>query len=178
MSWLSPPHTEYKSFIDASKFKMTWNVYLTMCVVFPFLTIWQYTHGSPDAMITLLAVILAFSMVAYMKIVRKFALVAMLTGIVGTVINQLNIFTVINGERFIDLLWILVISLYVFYALGVRWGVGFLLGNFAGLIVYLFITPVEEHVANIVNRTASADIDILVNAFVTCLLYTSDAADD
>lgn len=172
MSFFSVPNSSYTSVIDLSKLKMTWHVYLVLCILFTFLTVLQFISNSPDAPITLLAVILAYSMVFYMKRYGDYKLVAILSGIVGFAINQMNIFTVINGERFIDLLWILVVSFYVFYALGVLWGVLSLLFNFLGLLVYLFITPTEAHIASIMNRNSSTDVDIFVNAIFTISVIT------
>jgi two-component sensor histidine kinase len=103
---------------------------------------------------------------------QDYRLVAMVSGIAGFVINQLNIFTVMNGERFIDLLWILVVALYLFYALGIRWGVASLLTNFAGLVLYLLITPVEKIIEGMMDRNATTELDIFINAGVTICVIT------
>jgi two-component sensor histidine kinase len=172
MGWFKAPETRYENYFDESKFRMTWNVMRFMVLIFAFLTISQYFNGAPDAFITLIAFVYGVSMLILMRVRQDYRLVAMVSGIAGFVINQLNIFTVMNGERFIDLLWILVVALYLFYALGIRWGVVSLLTNFAGLVLYLLITPVEKIIEGMMDRNATTELDIFINAGVTICVIT------
>lgn len=172
MNILYTPKSNYTESLDQSKFRMTWNAYLFLAFVFPLFFAWQLYHDAPDKYITLVASLLTICMVIYMRISRKFKLVAILSGIIGFLSNQFNIFLVLNSERFIELLWIIVLALYIFYAIGIVWGVVNMIVNFAGLIVYLIITSPETMIASLESRDPNTTIDIIVNATLAILVIT------
>ena len=146
---------------------MTWRVYVFMAFILSVLTVMQFVNEANDSWITLIAVVHCSAMLVIMKIKRHYYLVAIITGVMGLIINQLNIFTVLNGERFVDLLWVLVVTFYMFYALGARWGIWNLVANFVGFFIFLIFIPQDLRHEAILNRNPTAEADIIINAVVT-----------
>ena len=167
MPFFKAPATEFTNKFDVHKFKLTWNLYFVALICFVLLGIIQYIYDAPDFHITMGVLVLSVSMLVLLKIQRKFYTVALITLIVGCAANQLNIFTVMNGERFIDLLWIIVVAFYVFYMLGTKWGIASLVLNFSGLIVYILAVPTEVKVAGFLQRNTGTQIEVIVNCVVT-----------
>ncbi len=71
---------------------------------------------------------------------RRHELVSIIFGLMGTILCQITLLLFPEEFHFVDLLWILVITLYTFFMLGRVWGVVIFAANTVGVVVFvLFI---------------------------------------
>lgn len=146
---------------------MTWNIFVVLIIVFIGLCPIQGIYDQPDFWITVAALVLSVAMLIMLYVTRKFELVAIISGIAGSIVCQVNIFTVLDGERFIDLLWIVVIAIYLFYVVGVKWGAAALVLNFIGFLVFLFVVQEGRMTEALVLRDSNTQFTVILNSVIT-----------
>lgn len=156
------PESIYSGYFEKSKFAVTWSVFVFLVFVFSGLSI---SHGlTEDPSILSSSFALLFSIIALIILVktRKYKLVALTAAISGTIISQYSMFIIDDSERVSDLMWILLLTFYIFYTLGSKWGGIILITNLTGLLikVTLFTESIQQlgidhHIKTIVNVAIS-----------------------
>lgn len=105
-----------------------------------------------------------------LKITKRYNIAVLIVFLMGTAINQYTIYTALNVERIVDLLWILGISVFVFYMLGSKYGIGSILINFLGLIGAIFYVPKEIIIQTIQNQTFGVELAHVINIIVSTVI--------
>lgn len=156
------PESNYPSYFEKSKFSVTWSIFVFLVFVFSGLCI---SHGlTADPSILSSSFALLFSIIALIILVktREYKIVALVAAISGTIICQYMMFIIDDSERISDLMWILLVTFYIFYTLGSKWGGIILTTNLTGLLlkVTLFTESIqqlgiEHHIKTIVNVAIS-----------------------
>jgi two-component system, sensor histidine kinase PdtaS len=156
------PESNYPSYFEKSKFSVTWSIFVFLVFVFSGLCI---SHGlTADPSILSSSFALLFSIIALIILVktREYKLVALTAAISGTIICQYSMFIIDDSERVSDLMWILLVTFYIFYTLGSKWGGIILTTNLTGLLikVTLFTESIQQlgidhHIKTIVNVAIS-----------------------
>ena len=159
------PESNYPSYFEKSKFSVTWSICIFLVFVFSGLCI---SHGlTEDPSILSSSFALLFSIIALTILVktREYKLVALAAAISGTIICQYMMFIIDDSERISDLMWILLITFYIFYTLGSKWGGIILTTNLTGLLikVTLFTESIQQlgidhHIKTIVNVAISTAV--------------------
>ena len=121
MNIFTAPKSIYESQIDQERFKLTWRVFIILLAVFTFLMIFHSFYSTENLIIAIGAFIVAVSGLAFMKISKSFVVTALIAGIGGSIINQYDLFFIVGSAKFVTLLWIVGITLFVFYMLGSVW---------------------------------------------------------
>ncbi len=101
-----------------------------------------------------------------LKKTKKYTISVFIIMIIGSAINQYTIYTTLNVERAVDLLWMISNATYVFYMLGASWGLLSLGINMIGLIGAMFIVPNEEVVRTLLNKSFNQKVAHALNILV------------
>lgn len=164
---ISPPKSIYSDALDVSKFNLAWNVLFFSAVAFFGLSVFHLIYNNDNLLISLAADIVMIAGLISLKYTKKYDVSVFIIALSGLCINQYTIFTMVNIDRFIDVLWILSVGFYVFYTGGAIWGMIDLFVNFVGLFIFLIMTPKEVLEHSIAHKTFANEVDMAVNAFIS-----------
>lgn len=167
MSIFSPPKSAYTEPIDISKFNLAWKVFIFCAIAFFGLSIFHIIYNNDNLLISSVAAVVMIGGLVSLKYSKKYTISIAIIALGGLCINQYTIFSMVNIDRFIDVLWILSVGFYVFYTAGLVWGMIDLLVNFTGLFIFLIMTPKEVLEHSIAHKTFANEVDMAVNAFIS-----------
>ncbi len=139
---------------------------MVITVVFFCLTIYHVSILDPNMIPSGLGFLVTFSALISLKKSGSFMFTAILVASSGTIVNQYDIFFIVNSQHLVDLVWIITISLYIFYTLGTKVGMAILGFNLIGLSISVFVISKERLLEAMQNRGIGDQIDILVNLVV------------
>ena len=130
------PHTNLDDYHSQSMFILSYRISSLNAILFLIL-IGVHIRDFGKTFFVCLAVfaISAFS-IWFMRKYGTHFFVAKLTVITGSFLIQLNIYNLLNPERFVDMIWIIIIVLYSFYAINKTWGIATLTINFIGIMFH------------------------------------------
>ncbi len=172
MNIFTLPKSIYESQIDQERFKLTWRVFIILLAVFSFLVIFHIFYSQENLSVAVGAFIVAISGLAFLKFSKSFVITALITGIGGSLINQYDLFFIVGSAKFITLLWIVGITLFVFYMIGSLWGFLTFLINLTGISIAFFIIPPEIQISALINRTPASTFSIIVNLVLIVFVIT------
>ncbi len=132
-----PPRNDYKDYYDQAKFRLTWN--LNLMLVFILLIITELfiiieprfvAHYGAGALLCSLGLV-------YMRWKRNFSVPAYVISITGFALVCSSIFFIKDAPHFIEPFWLINIAIYVYFVLGKKWGLGFLIAIITAVGIYL-----------------------------------------
>ena len=165
------PKIESEDYHSQSMFILSYRVYILGLLVFSTFTLLHIQSIGPNFWISIVLTALSISALWYMKRFGKHLFISKTTIIVATIIIQYNIYTLNNPDRFIDLIWIIIIVLYGFYTINIYWGIVILVGNFIGLILYQVVKGDVVH-EPLSNYDFSMQVDYYLSTILGCLLIS------
>lgn len=171
MSLLSVPESNYQDIFDQRRFAFMWRMYVLMLFIFVGLTLVHLLENDiPNVMITSSALIIIAVALLVSKYTRKYLFGAIIAGIAGSVINQIDLFFVVGSQKYVTILWIATISLYIFYSLGPLWGTITFILNVIGVTISLVIVPKEVIIERIKSQDNIDLLSVIINLIVISLL--------
>lgn len=175
MSFLTPPKSSYHNYFDEGKYNLTWQLVIVYFFISIVLTGIHIGGTIENLIIAISGLIITSSFILIIYLTRKHILVAKSTVVLSTIVIQYAIFDLLNPSQVIDLLWIVIFTLFAFYTINVFWGIVSLILNFIGLSTYQFILgPKHNYSKSLFELTASDQIDYYVNiifgGFAICMI--------
>lgn len=102
----------------------------------------------------------------------KHEFISKITAIVGTIVMQSSIYTLNNPDRFIDLIWIIIVVLYTFYTLNLFWGILVIILNFTGLLFYqVMIDDIKFRHISTYSKEDQIDYYLSIILGATLIIY-------
>ncbi len=132
------PVTEYTDHYDLARYSLAWRVSMFMSIVLSILAVMLMSLNQDVFYPTLVGVaaVIGFLLVLYRT--RKYGFVAIIFCLLGTVLCQFTLIYFTEEFHMVDVMWILIITLYTFFMLGRSWGVLVLALNTLGIFYYVF----------------------------------------
>lgn len=167
---LLPPKTEYKDLYAIAKFDLTWKM-VVFNSVFLFIVSIAYFFFERDAFAAAIyAWTIAISLNFALYYFRKFRLIGFIYAAHGCLflVYTLNFMpTVIHA---IEFFWMIVFTLYTFFAIGKKAGYLLLILNFMGIAWYFYFN-FRENIAHLTSHIQPYQVTATVfNIFVSCIL--------
>lgn len=162
----TPPESVYTTKNDVYKFGLAWKIFVYLSIFFTSISIFHFINHNRNAYTTLIAAIMSLLVLYSLKKTKKYTISVFIIMIIGSAINQYTIYTTLNVERAVDLLWMISNATYVFYMLGASWGLLSLGINMIGLIGAMFIVPNEEVVKTMLNKSFAQKVAHALNILV------------
>lgn len=165
-----PPSSNYDTFQEKYKFTLVWKIFSFLTPFFFTLSITHLSIGNNSFKTTGLAFIMSTIVLTSLKLTKKFNIAVVSVFVIGTAINQYTVFTALNVERIVDLLWMLSVSVFVFYMFGHKYGIGSMAINILGLIGAILYVPKETVILTIQNQTTNIEIAHTINIIVSTII--------
>ncbi|MFD1553240.1 hypothetical protein DNU06_15365 [Putridiphycobacter roseus] len=135
---LKLPKINFKDFHSQSMFILSYRIVALTSIFFSILSIVHFKSRSLTFWVCITVLLLSLAGIWYMRKYGKHFIIAKVIIFISTILIQINIYNLLNPDRYMDMIWILIIVLYSFYAIGLVWGVTTLLINFLGILFYQF----------------------------------------
>lgn len=165
-----PPSSKYNTFQKKYRFTLVWKIFSFLTPFFFTLSTTHLLIGSKSFKTTTLALIMSTIVLISLKLTKKYNIAVLAVFIIGTAINQYTVYTALNVERIVDLLWMLSVSVFVFYMFGYRYGIGSMAINIIGLIGAIFYVPKQVVIETIQNQTVNIEIAHTINIIVSTVI--------
>ena len=110
-----------KNFYDQGKFNLIWYTYLIFFVLSFTLTVLHFFTKSDNLYFTSVGLLLATTNLLLLYLTKSIKLSSYISIISATIVIQFMIFTQINPDRTVDIIWIVTISILSFYILNYKW---------------------------------------------------------
>jgi two-component sensor histidine kinase len=175
LNLFSPPKSSYNNYFDQGKYNLTWRLVVVYFFVSIILAAVHVGGTIGNLIIAISGIIITSSFILIIHLTRKHIFVAKATVILSTIVIQYAIFDLLNPSQVIDLLWIVIFTLYAFYTINVIWGIASLIINFIGLSTYQFILgPNNNYSKSLFELSTSDQIDyyanIIFGGFAICMI--------
>jgi len=132
-----PPANNYDDHYDQAKFKLTWNMNLMLVIILLIITE-VFIFVEPRFVLHYgLGVVLTGASLLYMRSKRRFEPTVIISSVLGFILVSSSIFFVDDAPHFIEPFWLLNITFFVFFVLGLKWGIGFLIAQIIVVGIYL-----------------------------------------
>lgn len=169
-SFLLPPKTSYTDHYAIAKFDLTWKM-VVFNSVFLFIVMVGYFFFEPDAFpAALYGWLVAIGLNAALWHFKKYKVIGFVYALHGCLflVYTLNFMpTVIHS---IEFFWMIVFTLYTFFAIGKKTGYLLLLINFLGIANYFYF-HFQDNILHLTQHMERYQVTATVfNIFVSCIL--------
>jgi two-component sensor histidine kinase len=164
---LKAPIPENTNSFTQNKFNLTWYSFIVYFFILILLSLIHYTNSPANFLITIIGLTYCGLSILFLALTKTHLLVSKVTSIICTIIIQYTIYSLINPDRTVDVIWIIIFSLFTFYTVNVKWGISVLFINFLGLAIHQVILynyfNITVHSTPIVEATYSDQLDYYIN---------------
>lgn len=147
------PQNDFEDFYDRARFALTWKICWMFTLVIGVITVLSVFANDTFYPYYVSVLLLLLGALIYMRIYGKYKLVSIFLMSGATAIIVGAVFFVPNATHTIEILWMLIIALYMFFTLGRRFGYLFLAITAAIFITY-FNTLFYSNLLNIKEITS------------------------
>ena len=133
---LKVPENKLEDYHSQSMFILSYRAHFLNALLFLALMAVHVREMSLTFWLCITVFTLSSFAIWFMQKYGTFEFVAKLTVVAGTIIVQFNIYKLLNPERYVDMLWIIILVLYSFYGLNKTWGIVTVCVNFIGIMLY------------------------------------------
>ena len=146
------PEPKQQDHAERVKFGLTWNVCFMLFILIGIITVISGFSESKFFIHYLLVFLVSLLGMVFLKIYRNYYPVALAISLVSTVVILSSVLYIPNAIHIIESLWLFVIILFSYFALGFAWGLFFSVIN-AGLYIYYFNFLFFENLMNLEEFT-------------------------
>jgi two-component sensor histidine kinase len=177
-----PPATSYKTYFEKYKFNLVWKIFSLLAVFTFVLIISNIILDSHGLKKNLISIVSTFMILMSLKVTKKYNIAVFLVFISGTILNQYTLFSGIHSERIVEVVWIIAVSIFIFYMVGYKYGLTTVIINFTGLIIALFYVPKSTIINTIENKTLGFQLEniysiiaaiIIISYFIKQIIFYS-----
>ncbi len=158
---LKVPQIKFKDFHSQSMFILSYRIVALTSIFFTILAFLHFESRSLTFWVCITVLVLCSVGIWYMRKYGKHFTIAKIIIFVSSILVQINIYNLLNPDRYMDMIWILIIVLYSFYAISLLWGVITLIINFIGILLYQFIV-ISPDLKPINTFSAAQQIDYVL----------------
>ncbi len=170
MAFLSPPKSVYSSFYEQEKFKLAWNICKWVVVVFSLLTIVYLFREDERLLPSFGAAFIGLVVLIILAVRRSYKIAAYFAFFAASLICQIDIFTLSNLQKVVDICWIITAGIFIFYLLGTPFGYAFYIINLIGLFVAMVLVGKGILLSTVRIDFLPEMIDVFVNVTISIFL--------
>ena len=173
MNLVKIPESSYDNYFDRSRFELTWKINLFMFIanlvlipIFAFLSLEELIAMIYSSVLTVI-----YQIVLYVK--RKYKLIAVIWIVNGVLSTGLSYLLIPTETHFLEIIFMMMVSVYAFFTLGRLAGFLASIGNLAFVAVYL-TTKLNK---DMLSFTPLTDIQIICTILMSAygfsiIIYT------
>lgn len=159
---LKIPRTKLDDYHSQSMFILSYRIHLLNIILFSILIAVHVRDINDTFWLCIAVFLLSCFSVWYMVKYGNHFFVAKLTIVMGSALVQINIYKLLNPERFVDMIWIMIIVLYSFYAVSKVWGIVTIFVNFSGIMFH------QEILGHIIFKNINEySIETIIDYYLT-----------
>ena len=144
------PKIETEDYFEKARFALAWRIGLSFSIVTFIIGMVTFFSSDPFFLHYLAVFITVTLSNIYMFVTKKYKLVSAILTILVTLIIVSSLFTIKDAAHVIEMLWLIVITLFSYFTLGRWWGLFYTLVSIVVYIIY-FNTLFPENIASLAN---------------------------
>ena len=170
LDFIFPPKSEYEDHYAQAKFDLTWKM-VVFNSVFLFIIAIFYLFFEREAFgAAVYAWTIAILLNVGLYLFRKFRLIGFIYALHGCLFLIYTLNFLPNVIHAIEFFWMMVMTLYTFFAIGKKAGYLILIINFLGTVYYFYFS-FQENIAHLTEHIQTYQVTATVfNIFVACVL--------
>lgn len=168
MSLFTPNTDHIESFYEKSKFTLAWRICMLFGIIFIFLSIAFITASLKELLTYVFCTFISVVSLVYMERTKKSQFIYFFLSIIGTALAAYTMNTFLEIIHYGDVLWIILIVVFAFFGLGVKYGLVFLAANMCTIIYYSLFT-VNVNVTEIIPLSFIGKISLAVEMIAAML---------
>lgn len=149
---LKVPKSNNTDFHERARFALTWRLCLAFCIVIGIITIITFVSNDPFFIHYLAVWTTTMIGIVYMFKSKEYKVVSIFISLCATLAIISSILFVPQALHVIEILWMIVLSLFAFFTLGRVWGLFYMCVN-AFIYVTYFNTTFYPNIQNLENMT-------------------------
>ena len=163
VSFFSPNTDSIDNFYGKGKYTLAWRLALFFTLTFSLLTFISLTHPNKESIIYSLCSVIGVSTLLFLSKTNKYKFVYYFISISGSLIvfYTINYFNTLI--HFGDFLWIIVIIIFSFFGLGLKYGLIILIVNIFTIIILQLLFSININLENISYLTDSQRIIVTID---------------
>ena len=166
MSLIRPPKSRYTNFQDQEKFKLLWNLYIWVFVIFSILSIYHAFKPNVNLFTSIMGVFISTTSLLMLKTKGTFKSSALFVFILSSCIIQFDVFYLVNPQKLVDFCWIITLGIFSYYFLGSAYGAFFLIVNTTGLLLGILLNYEDFLISMVVNN----DVHLIINIYSNLII--------
>lgn len=140
MSLFTPNTEQIEGYYQKGKFTLAWRLCMLFCFVFTILSLAFITAPLREMLVFMFCTLIAIVSLVYLKRTKKAQFIYFFISISGTIIAGYTLNFFLETIHYGDVLWIVLIIVFSFYGLGVKYGIVVLTANLSTVIYYCIFT--------------------------------------
>ena len=140
MSLFTPNTDRVEGYYQKGKFTLAWRLCMLFCFVFSILSLAFISAPLKELLVFMLCTLIAVASLVYLKRTKKAQFIYFFISISGTIIAGYTMNFFLESIHYGDVLWIVLIIIFSFYGLGIKYGLVVLTTNLATIIYYCLFT--------------------------------------
>ena len=160
------PSTAYSNFYEIARYNLTWRIAIFALVSLIFFNISLLVTVGPNFILpsSLAILVTAVGLLLLYKL-KKYEPTAYLFCILGTILTNYSLYAFTEISHLIDVVWIIILLIYSYFALGKKVGLIILLADFLSVGIYIFFF-LNENIKELAPLQLIDKIPLLISSAV------------
>lgn len=157
---------------EAAKYIVTRNLFAILAVILFILGIINFIQGDINMIPTLAGGSVSGLVLLILYQTKKYRIAAIVAVFMSTILTIYNLLVTSDFGHFVDFFWIAIMSLYVFFTLGKRWGVFNLFMNISVVVIIFYLARISEIKQYPKEFTSFSQPNFIINISIAGIIFS------
>jgi two-component sensor histidine kinase len=159
-------------YFEEAKYIVTRNLFAILSVILMVLGIVNFIQGDINMIPTLAGGSVSALVLLILYQTKKYQIAAIVAVILSTLLTIYNLLVTSDFGHFVDFFWIAIMSLYVFFTLGKKWGVFNLFVNIGVVVAIFYLVRVGEIKQYPKEFTSFSQTNFIINISIAGIIFS------
>jgi two-component sensor histidine kinase len=159
-------------YFEEAKYIVTRNLFAILAVILMVLGIINFIQGDINMIPTLAGGAVSALVLLILYQTKKYQIAAIVAVLLSTLLTIYNLLVTSDFGHFVDFFWIAIMSLYVFFTLGKKWGVFNLFVNIGVVVVIFYLVRVGEIKQYPKELTSFSQTNFIINISIAGIIFS------
>lgn len=159
-------------YFEEAKYIVTRNLFAILAVILMVLGIINFIQGDINMIPTLAGGAVSALVLLILYQTKTYQIAAVVAVVLSTLLTIYNLLVTSDFGHFVDFFWIAIMSLYVFFTLGKKWGVFNLFVNIGVVVIIFYLVRVGEIKQYPKEFTSFSQTNFIINISIAGIIFS------
>jgi two-component sensor histidine kinase len=159
-------------YFEEAKYIVTRNLFAILSVILLVLGIINFIQGDINMIPTLAGGAVSALVLLILYQTKKYQIAAIVAVMLSTLLTIYNLLVTSEFGHFVDFFWIAIMSLYVFFTLGKKWGAFNLLVNIYVVVIIFYLVRIGEVKQYPKEFTSFSQTNFVINISIAGIIFS------